>query len=131
MKKKVHEIQISEGIINNNAPYHSNIPFLRRILVNKEIFSESNLHIAVHYIHNAEEKRDEYCKLHSHDVDEINLFLECDKNSELVYEIKTESKCYQVTPPKSIFIPRGVKHSAQAIKGSGLFICILLKEGIN
>jgi len=33
-----------------------------------------------------------------------------------------------VESPSTIFIPKGVKHSAQAISGKGIFVCIILSN---
>ena len=64
--------------------------------------------------------------MHEHDHDEINLILS--EDSKLTYEIQMDDETYKVTSPSTIFIPKGLQHSAQAVSGKGIFVCIILSS---
>ena len=120
------DLSFSQGLEISEFPYHSKFPFLRKVFVGREVFNDGNIHIAVHFIQNANNINKKYSILHSHDVDEYNIILNLNDKDEFVYLIKTDKNEYEVTAPQSIFIPKGVRHSAEVIKGSGLFICIVM-----
>ncbi len=118
---------IKKGVIESldKVPFHSNAPIKRLSMLNKTLIPQSDTHIAVHFV-DASMSLPKYSKLHKHDHDEINLILSEDSN--LTYEIQFEDESYQVTSPSTIFIPKGIKHSAQAISGKGIFVCIILSN---
>jgi len=93
-------------------------------MLDKSIIPESNTHVAVHFV-DASEKMPEYSQLHQHDHDEINLIL---SESKLTYQIQLGDETYKVSSNSSIFIPHGLPHSAQAISGKGIFVCIILSS---
>jgi quercetin dioxygenase-like cupin family protein len=94
-------------------------------MLNKSLIPQSDTHIAVHFV-DASRVLPKYSKLHKHNHDEINLILS--EDSSLTYEIQLEDESYEVTSPSTIFIPKGIKHSAQAISGKGIFVCIILSN---
>ncbi len=118
---------IKKGIIESldKVPFHSQAPIKRLSMLNKTLIPQSDTHIAVHFV-DASIVLPKYSTLHSHDHDEINLILS--EDSSLTYEIQFEDESYQVTSPSTIFIPKGIRHSAQAISGKGLFVCIILSD---
>ncbi len=118
---------IKKGIIESldKVPFHSQAPIKRLSMLNKTLIPQSDTHIAVHFV-DASIDLPKYSTLHSHDHDEINLILS--EDSSLTYEIQFEDESYQVTSPSTIFIPKGIRHSAQAISGKGLFVCIILSD---
>lgn len=124
------KIITTKGITQMKFPFHQDIPFLRKIFANSEIFPECGVHIAVYFVKDAENVNSHYSKPHSHDVDEINLVLGLENNDNLVYQIKIEDKEYEIKSPQSIYIQKGMMHSAKAISGSGFFICIVLKGSL-
>ncbi len=104
-------------------PFHGKAPFKRLLMFDNKMFPDSDSkirHIAVHMI----EKMPEYSELHSHKFDEINLILS--EKERLKYEIVLEDEKYKVASPATVYIPRGVRHSAQAIEGEGIFICLTI-----
>ncbi len=121
---------IKKGVIESldKVPFHSEAPIKRLSMLNKTLIPQSDTHIAVHFV-DASIVLPKYSKLHKHDHDEINLILS--ENSSLTYKIQFEDESYQVTSPSTIFIPKGIKHSAQAISGKGLFVCIILSNNVN
>jgi quercetin dioxygenase-like cupin family protein len=60
-----------------------------------------------------------------HDCNEINLILS--EKNKLTYKIQLGNEVYQVSSPATIFIPKGLKHSAEVVSGKGIFICLILK----
>ncbi len=117
---------IKKGIIESldKVPFHSQAPIKRLSMLNKTLIPQSDTHIAVHFV-DASKDLPKYSKLHKHNHDEINLILS--EDSSLTYEIQLEDESYEVTSPSTIFIPKGMKHSAQAILGKGIFVCMILK----
>jgi len=94
-------------------------------MLNKALIPQSDTHIAVHFV-DASKTLPKYSTLHKHNHDEINLILS--EDSSLTYEIQLEDESYQVTSPSTIFIPKGIRHSAQAISGKGIFVCMILSN---
>ncbi len=94
-------------------------------MLSKSLIPQSNTHIAVHFV-DASKNLPKYSKLHKHNHDEVNLILS--EDSPLTYEIKLEEESYKVNSPSTVFIPKGIKHSAQAISGKGIFVCIILSN---
>lgn len=101
--------------------HHTDIDFVER-------FAASNFpfHLAVHQINKAENLCLDYVAPHQHECDEINIIISPLKD--LKYKILIGDKEEVVTAPCSIYIPRLTTHSANAIEGSGYFICLLLDE---
>ncbi|MGY5150599.1 MAG: 2-isopropylmalate synthase [Candidatus Nitrosopumilus sp. bin_68KS] len=124
---KKYQKFIKKGIEEplEKVPFHKNAPIKRLSMANKNLIPESNTHVAVHFV-DASKKLPKYSKLHKHNHDEINLILSND--SILTYEIQFEDEIYKVSSPSTIFIPKGIRHSAQAISGNGIFVCIILSS---
>ena len=118
---------IKKGVIESldKVPFHSKAPIKRLSMLSKSLIPQSNTHIAVHFV-DASKNLPKYSKLHKHNHDEVNLILS--EDSPLTYEIKLEEESYEVNSPATIFIPKGIKHSAQAISGKGIFVCIILSN---
>ena len=118
---------IKKGVIESldRVPFHSEAPIKRLSMLNKSLIPQSDTHIAVHFV-DASKALPKYSKLHKHTHDEINLILS--EDSILTYEIQLEDESYEVTSPSTIFIPKGIKHSAQAISGKGIFVCMILSN---
>lgn len=122
-----YEKFIKQGIVESldKVPFHKEAPIKRLSMLNKSIIPESDTHIAVHFV-DASKKFPEYSQIHEHDHDEINLILS--ENSQLTFEVKLDDETYEVTSPSTIFIPKGLQHSAHAISGKGIFVCIILSS---
>ena len=108
---------------------HGKAPLKRLLMLNNKIVSNSNIHIAAHYVRKLPKKFEKYAMPHKHNCDEVNLILS--ENSKLIYEIELGSEKYIITSPASVFIPKGLSHCANVIKGRGIFICIVLKGEYN
>ena len=126
MEKKYRRF-INKGINEplEKIPFHQKAPIKRFSMLNKSMIPESNTHIAVHFV-NALQKIPKYSQSHKHDHDEINLILSADDT--LKYKIQFEDETYRVSSPSSVFIPKGIKHSAEVVSGTGIFVCIILSD---
>jgi len=107
------------------VPFHKKAPIKRLSMLSKDLIDGSNTHIAVHFV-DTFKNLPKYSVLHKHNHDEINLILS--ETSKLTYEIQLEDEIYKVTSPSTVFIPKGLKHNAQAISGRGIFVCIILSD---
>ena len=109
----------------DKVPFHKKAPIKRLSMLNSSLIHESNTHVAVHFV-DATKNLPQYSEPHKHNQDEINLILS--ENSKLTYMVHLGDEIYKVTSPSTIFIPKGLQHSAQAISGSGTFVCIILSS---
>ena len=127
---KKYQKFIKKGVTESldKIPFHGKAPIKRLSMLSKNLISQSDTHIAVHFV-DATKKLPEYSRMHKHNHDEINLILS--EQSRITYEIQLEDEIYNVTSPSTVFIPKGVNHRAQAISGKGLFICIILSDSYN
>ena len=121
---------IKQGIIESmdKIPFHKKAPIKRLSMLDKSIIPESNTHIAVHFV-DASNNLPEYSELHKHNHDEINLILS--EESKLTYNVQLGDEKYKVSSNSSIFIPKGLSHSAQALSGKGIFVCIILSSNYS
>jgi len=119
---------ITKGINEplSKIPFHGKAPIKRLSMLGKKNIPQGNTHLAVHFVDADSKKIDEYCTLHKHNADEINLILSQDGS--LKYEVQYEDEIYKVSSPVTLFIPKGVKHRARALSGKGFFICIILSK---
>lgn len=81
------------------------------------------LHVAIHQIDEAVRTRN-YIAPHRHEYDEMNLLLGA--AGALEFDIQLATERYRLTSPASIWIPAGLEHAANVIRGSGLFVCVIL-----
>lgn len=126
MNKKYRRF-IKKGIKEplEKIPFHQKAPIKRMSMLNQSLIPQSNTHIAVHFV-NVLQKLPKYSQLHKHNHNEINLILS--ETSKLKYKIQLEDETYNVSSPSTVFIPKGVKHSAEAVSGQGIFVCIILSS---
>lgn len=92
-------------------------------MLEKRKIKEKGIRIAVHTIDMLPKKIPNYCELHKHDYDEINLILS--ENGNLVYKVQLEDETYRVKSPATVYIPAGTRHSAEVISGKGQFIALI------
>lgn len=102
----------------STVPYHSDVEGIERYF--SDLFP---VHMAIHEVDRQHQVEANYTSLHKHDVAEINIIV---GNSELQYKIGLEDEEFVVGPNTGIWIPAGVRHSANLIKGEGYYIAIRL-----
>ena len=119
---------ITKGISEplSKIPFHTKAPIKRLSMLGKNNIPQANTHLAVHFVDAKTKKIEDYSKLHKHTADEINLILS--EQGNLEYKIQLDDEIYNVSSPATIFIPKGVKHSARVLSGKGFFVCIILSK---
>ena len=119
---------ITKGINEplSKVAFHKKAPIKRISMLSKKTISESKIHAAVHFVDAVDKKISKYSTLHKHDADEINLILS--DSGKLFYEIQLDDEIYKVNSPVTVFIPKGVKHRADAISGKGIFVCMIMSN---
>ena len=127
---------IKKGIYQplQNIPFHNKATFLKRLLMQdkstfpdlKRILPGSNYHIAVHIINKLPKKVPKYVEPHIHNCDEINLILS--EKGKLVYKITMGNESYTVSSPSIVYVPRRVAHTAEAVRGKGIYFCIVMSK---
>ncbi len=101
----------------SNVPFHKNTKSIRRY------FAENfPLYLAVHEVSPVTTPPIEYTKPHLHeDFDEVNIII---SHHDLLYAIQLADDKFTVSNNACIWIPRGIVHSANVLKGSGYYITI-------
>src|SRR5258706_13675815 len=112
-----------DNIPLSTVPYHSDVEGINRFF--SEMFP---LHMAIHEVSRESEVEENYTKLHKHNVAEINIIV---GNDELRYKIGLEDEEFVVGPNTGIWIPAGVRYSANFVKGKGYFIAIRLDMNLS
>jgi hypothetical protein len=107
----------------SNLPFHRDGPLTRWIMANATLHPDLEFHIAIHQFSNVESARREYCDVHVHDYDEVNVF---HTTSDLRVAVRLGDETIQVDAPATVFIPAGTPHSANVTSGSGFMVAILL-----
>ena len=105
----------------SSVPFHKDIAFIERFFCN-----EFPMHLAIHKVTDAERMPDDYTQPHVHDVHEINILV--GNEGELDYAIQLGEEIFHVQSNASIWIPAGLQHASNAIRGSGYFIAIQLND---
>lgn len=128
MQTLIHSFPFAETHTNSNifsmipaalgkVPFHRNTPSITRFVA-----TDFPFHIAVHEISPVNAPPKEYTLPHLHsDADEINIIL---SHHDLLYKIQVGDEKYTVSNNSCIWIPRGVIHAANVLRGSGHFITI-------
>ncbi len=123
MKKYENLITYGDEQSLANVAYHHEAPLTRYVMLQKDkVEGDGGFRVVSHIINNLPEVVSSYCELHWHDFDEINL-IQSEDNS-LKYKIKLEDETYEVIAPATVYIPKGIRHSAEVISGRGVFTAI-------
>lgn len=103
----------------SQVPFHQDTASIKRFFAANFPF-----HVAVHEVSLLHHPPAEYTMLHVHDdSDEINIIV---SGSHLRYRIQLDDDTYEVNNNSCIWVPRGVWHSANVLKGSGFYITLRL-----
>lgn len=104
----------------SSIPFHQNTAFITRYFARR-----FPLHLAVHEVSPVLVPPAEYTQPHKHlDCDEINIILSDD---DLLYKIRIGEETFVAGKNSCVWIPRGVMHSANVMKGSGYFITLRIR----
>jgi 2-isopropylmalate synthase len=124
MDKMSNKKYIKRGVVSSlaNVAFHNKAraPLKRIFLLSEPDIKEHGIRVVVHQVKKLPRKVPEYCVLHAHKYDEINLILS--ETGKLVYRIQLGKEVFKVGSPAAIYIPAGMKHSANAIKGKGMYV---------
>lgn len=84
-------------------------------------------HVAVHEVTiGGKGTASPYSEPHAHrDEDEVNLLI---GKGSLRYRISLDGKAQVVSAPAAVWIPAGVRHSANAVSGKGYFVCVRFRK---
>jgi hypothetical protein len=107
----------------SSVKFHHDAPLVRHeLLLHRDFRGDGGIRIVSHTIADLPDTIPSYCELHWHEFDEINLILS--ESESLVYRIKLEDEEHIVRSPATIYIPKGIKHSAEVISGKGIYLTI-------
>lgn len=121
MRKKYEHL-----IIENKREKLSTVAFHNDVSCIDRYFAEGfPFHLAIHKVSKAENVK-KYTELHTHDVDELNIII-CE-DGEMEYLIQLGDEEYHLKSNTSIWIPKGLPHSANVILGSGYYIAMRLNR---
>jgi hypothetical protein len=99
----------------STIPFHGDVPCIERYC--PENFP---VQVAVHAI-TAADNVEEYTAPHSHDhMHELNIIV--GEEGKLEYSVRLGDEMYIVCSNSSIWIPAGLKHATNVIRGSGYYI---------
>lgn len=127
VRQAATERRVIEPMICNMLPAAlSEVPFHKNTRSITRLFAEDfPVHLAIHEVSPVMEAPMQYTEPHVHDdTDEINIIL---SDRTLWYKIQLGATEYIVQNNSSIWIPRGVTHSANVLHGSGYFITLRLR----
>jgi hypothetical protein len=116
---------ITVGILKplEGVDFHHKAPLDRYVMLQKDsVEGDGGFRVVTHIITDLPKDIPEYCDLHWHDFDEVNLITSEDNS--LTYKIRLEDEEYIVTSPSTIYIPKGTRHSAEVISGKGVYMAI-------
>ena len=103
--------------------FHHSAPLKRYVMIQKDaITGDGGFRTAAHIINGVSDNVESYCELHWHDFDEINFILS--NNNSLKYKIQLEDETYTVEAPATIYIPKGIRHAAEVISGTGIYLAL-------
>jgi hypothetical protein len=106
-----------------DVPFHHEGPLTRWLMAGAALNPDLHYHIAIHQFTDVEPAPREYCDVHVHDYDEINVF---HTTSALRVAVRLGENTVQVEAPATVFIPAGTPHAANVISGTGFMVAILL-----
>jgi hypothetical protein len=107
-----------------NIPFHHDGPLTRWLMASAALHPDLDCHIAIHQFSNVETARRDYCEVHIHEYDEINVFYAT--ASGLHVAVQLDGETIQVDAPATVYIPAGTPHAANVISGTGFMVAILM-----
>lgn len=105
----------------SSVPFHNDTPSITRYFA-----KDFPVHLAVHEVSAIRHTPVEYTLPHVHeDTHEVNIIL---SKKYLRYRIVLGRDEYIVDANTSIWIPRGMMHSANVLEGEGMFVTMRFKS---
>lgn len=98
------------------------------VLLDNIHYPDANIRVTTRYIRNVPDKAPAYVELHTHDVDQIFIFLSDPGNHDaLKIEVVLDDEVYNVEAPVTVFIPKNIPHTQRVLSGTGRLVTILMK----
>lgn len=120
--------RVSEDIPHHDSKEMDNIG-KNMVLLDDMSYPNAGIRMTTRFVKGVTEDPGDYVDLHSHDVDQVFIFLGTPEDEEaLEVEFIFEDERYRIKSPITVFVPKGVRHTQKIIRGSGRYIT-LLKEG--
>jgi 2-isopropylmalate synthase len=119
--------------ISEEIPHHDSSKLDKighnMVLLDDMSYPNAGIRITTRLVKQIIEKPKDYVELHTHDVDQVFVFIgEPDNEESLEIEFTFDNEKYLIRSPITVFVPKGVPHTQKIISGSGRYIT-LLKEG--
>ena len=132
MKKHAHLINAAQVRPSSEIPGHSEVaPGQRVVFLDDRILPEASFYAAARVVRNLE-GAPRGVELHRHTCDTTYMILGDNPDlTGLTVEIVLEDERYEVASPASVFIPQGLRHSANCLRGSGKLINIVPSARYN
>jgi hypothetical protein len=122
MTNKYQNLIYKNSIIPlSTVPFHIDVSCIERYFPDK-----FPMYLAIHKVTEASNSQ-KYTELHSHDTPEINIII--GDEGCLEYLIQLNEEVFTVQSNSSIWIPAGMQHSTNVIRGSGYYVAIRLQLG--
>ncbi len=106
-----------------NVPFHRDGPLTRWLMASAALHPDLQCHIAIHQFSSVETAPRDYCDLHVHEYDEIDVF---HTTSALRVAVRLGDDTHQVDAPATVFVPAGTPHALNVTSGSGFMIAFLM-----
>ena len=108
----------------STIPFHLDVPGVQRWTA-----PGFPLHVAIHQVTQVQDLPNDLVQPHQHAVPELNILMSPTNNLE--YNIQLGDEQYLVQAPCTIWVPAGVMHAANVVRGSGYFVCVILDSTAN
>ena len=123
---KKYAALISKGVVSplETVKCHHKAPLKRRVMLQRDAVTGAGIKVVLHQISKLPKKIPSYCDPHIHEFDEINLILS--DAGTLKYRIVLGDETFVVRSPSTIYIPAGLRHSAEVLSGKGTYVTVLM-----
>ena len=112
--------------------HHDIAPGVRYLAIDRSLYKDAPIYIAVRRVRNVEQNQAEYVDSHVHSVDSLYLFIgDEDELKGLHAVMRIEDQEREIESPMTVFIPKGLRHSYKMTDGSGIYVSILLDGDYN
>ena len=117
---------------STRLPYHREGPGVRWVFFDSRHTPGAGLYAIVRTVSGLRKPPESYVDEHAHSVPSYYLFVgDSTDLSGLVAEVRIGGRRRQVRSPYGVFIPREIQHYVRIVRGSGLFVHILLEENFR
>jgi len=117
--------------VSEDVPYHDSSKMdkigLNMVLLDDKSYPGAGIRITTRQVLGVPKGLPDYVELHTHDVDQVFVFLGNPEDEEsLELEFTFDDEVYRIKSPTTVFVPKGVPHTQKVIGGSGRYITLLM-----